>query len=333
MKSKMWNLMYALIVLMLGTMLAVSGEAAQQTELRFAYFAPESGITGRTYTYFAKTLEEESKGTIKVRIYPAATLIADPDALESIQKGNVDISHFAIAYLTPTIKELTPLEVPGAYSGDKYKEVDAAIHPIVERIMAKYGIKYLVPQDQGTTTFASKKKIIKAPSDIKGLKVRASGKWAGEAFKLWGGSAVTIPLGDLPTSLERGTVDAAYCGWVITGPFKLYESAPYVSFTNMQELFGGLIMNPASWNKLDKEQKAALDRTIKKFMDFTNDLSAKEKEKLFTTTITAAKGTVYKLTDAENNAFKEATKTLMEQVKLIAGADGAELIKALQSVK
>ncbi|MCR4442820.1 MAG: TRAP transporter substrate-binding protein [Peptococcaceae bacterium] len=304
-----------------------------QVTLKLSYPNTETSLTGQAYNYFAKCVEEESKGQIKVQVYPAASLVSNKDALDAVRKGNVDIAHFVVSYISPTIKELTPFEVPGAYRGDKYMELDKATHSIVEKIFAKYGVKYIAPSEQGgTTTFTSMKKLIKSPADLKGLKVRVSGKWIGEAIKLWGGSPVTIPLGDLPVALERNTVDVAYCGWTITGPQKLYETAHYITFTTLQEIFGGLMMSEKAWNALTKEQQADVQRAAEKLMVYMRDLSAKMKQDTIDA-IKNANGTVYHLTDAENAEFVKATKSLMEQVKGISGPEGEELIKSFEALQ
>jgi TRAP-type C4-dicarboxylate transport system substrate-binding protein len=301
-------------------------------ELRLSYPNTETSLSGQSYNYFAQAVEEESNGTIKVTVYPAGSLAANTDILDAIQQGNVDIGHFVATYVSPTIKELTPLEIPGASPSDKYMELDDATHDILDNIFAKYGVKYLVPIEQGTANFVSVKKMIKSPEDYKDLRVRAAGKWIGEAIKQWGGSPVTIPLGDLATSLERGTVDAAYCPWTITGPQKLYETAPNVTFTAIQEAFGGLIMSQKSWDKLNQDQQEAILRAVDRFKEYSINLANEMKEK-FRKDMLDANAEIYDLSDAENKAFKEAIRQLIEQSKEIAGPDGEELIKALDAIQ
>ena len=309
-----------------------SANVKEVIELKLSYPNTETSLSGQSYNYFAKALEEESNGSIKVTVYPAGSLVSNNEILDAIQQGNVDMGHFVVSYISPTIKELTPLEIPGASPSENYWDLDKATQDIVEKIFAKYDVKYLAPIEQGTGVFVSRTKLIKTPEDMKNFRVRAAGKWIGEAVKLWGGSPVTIPLGDLMTSLERGTVDAAFVTWTIAGPQKLYEAAPYVAFTNLQESFGGLMMSKKSWDKLSEEQKEAVSRAIDRFKEYSVNLASEMKEK-FIKDMEASGATVYHLTDDENALFREPIKQLMEQSKQVSGSEGEELIKALETIK
>lgn len=302
--------------------------------LKLSYPMPATGFQGTTYEFFAKAVKEESGGEVEVQTFPAGALVGDPEVLDAVAKGNVDIGHFMVAYVTPTIKELTPFEIPGVYPGDKFKEMEKATHSVVEQIFEKYGIKYLGGLSVGTMTICATDKVgkpIKSPKDMEGLAVRTPGKWGGEAIKIWGGSPVTVPLGDLPVALERKTIDVAYTGWVINSAFKLYESAPYVTFTNLQEMFQGLIMSKKAWEKLNKKQQDAINRATIRWQNY--GLENLEKMKQEYEKVLKEEGvTTYYLTESENSEFKKATKLLMEEVRKICGKDGEKLIQAFETV-
>lgn len=311
------------------------GENKSPVVLKLSYAMPATAFQGQTYEYFAKLVKEESKGQVEIQTYPAGSLVSDPEILDAVAAGNVDIGHFMVAYVSPTIKELTPLEIPGAYPGSKVLELEKATRPVVETIFEKYGIKYLGCNVVGEISFSATKnagKPIKIPSDMKGLAVRTPGKWGAEAIKLWGGSPVTVPLGDLPVALERNTINVAYTGWVINSGLKLYESTPFVTFTDLQEMFQGLIMSDKAWKKLNAEQQGAVMRAVKRWQDYAQQTNTEIKQK-YEGTLKGAGVTVYYLTDSENAEFKKVTEPLMDQIKAISGADGEKLINAFKSLR
>ncbi len=324
------TLFFSLIMALVGlTFMMVPKIAAHPPiSLSLSYPMPAGGFHGQGYTFFAKAVAEESNGEIKINTFPARSLVGDPEALDAVMRGNVDIVNFMVAYVSPTIKELTPFEIPGAYPGDRFKDLETATHPIVEKIFAKYDLKYLGVNNQETITFAAYKKFgrpIKTPSDLVGLTVRTPGKWGGESIKMWGGSPVTVSLGDLSSSLDRGTIKVCYTGWIITGPFKLYEPAPYITMTNLQEMMCGLVMSKKAWTGLTLFQQAAIQRAVQRWMDFSNQLSGKLKQQ-FQNQVLQSGGTIYHLTPSENDAFKSITLPLLEQVAKISGPEGKELM-------
>ena len=311
------------------TLVVVPKIVAQPSiSLSLSYPMPAGGFHGQGYTFFAKAVAEESNGEIKINTFPARSLVGDPEALDAVMRGNVDIVNFMVAYVSPTIKELTPFEIPGAYPGNRFKALETETHPIVEKIFAKYDLKYLGVNNQETITFAAYKKFgrpIKTPSDLVGLTVRTPGKWGGESIKMWGGSPVTVSLGDLSSSLDRGTIKVCYTGWIITGPFKLYEPAPYITMTNLQEMLCGLVMSKKAWTGLTISQQAAIQRATKRWMAFSNQLSGKLKQK-FEKQVIQSGGTIYHLTPSENDAFKSITQPLLDEVAKISGSEGKELL-------
>ncbi|MDT3701372.1 MAG: TRAP transporter substrate-binding protein [Thermincola sp.] len=296
--------------------------------LKLSHPTPGPSFFGQGYDFFAKAVEEETKGQVKVEVHPAATLVADPEILDAIRKGNVDIGHFMSANVSPTIKELTPFEVPIAYPKNYSKFVEAT-QPIIEKIFAKYDVKYLGANAADVITFHSDK-MIKSPQDLKGRTVRTPGKWGGEAIKFWGGSPVSVPIGELTVALERGVVDVSFTGWISAAAFKFYETAPNVSLSTLQQMWTGLIMSDKAWNKLNEEQRQAVQRAAKRWMDFSYSLSDQERQK-FEQTAKGAGATIYHLSDAENEEFKKVMEPLMKQVKEISGSEGAELIQALEN--
>lgn len=301
-------------------------------ELKLAYYTASDSSTGPVYEFFAQAVEEESGGSLQVTTFPAETLLANAEALDGIRNGQADFAHFMVAMVSPTINELTPLEVPGAYLGDKYVEYNAALQPILEEIFDRYGVKYLSAIDQGTITFMSSKALIQKPDDIKGMTVRSPGKWVGEAITQWGGSPVTVPLGDIATALERKTIDTSYGGWVISGPFKFYEMAPNVTYTTLQEGFAGLIMCGETWDKLTAEQQEAVTRAAKRYGEFSNSFAAENFERIYNE-IQDYGAEIYTLSEAENAEFTKVTEGLLEQAIEVAGEDGQKIADALKALR
>jgi len=306
-------------------------EVGDVVTLTLSYPQPESSFYGDTYGYFAKAIEEESGGSIKVNVYPAATLVGDNEIFDAISQGNVDMGHFFSTYVSPLIPDLLPFEVPGAYPGDRYEELNNATFETVDRIFSKAGVKFIALSYPDTIAFSSNKKLIKKPEDLKGLTVRSSGKWPGEAIKIWGGAPATIPIGEVAVALERGTVDVCYTSWMMTDSYKFYESAPHVTFTDLQNSYYGIIMNGNRWASLKPEQQEAIKRAADRFRAYSQEVYTNLKDK-FVETLTKMGAEVYTLNEEENRAFREPSLRLMEEVKKLIGEDGLALIEAMESM-
>jgi TRAP-type C4-dicarboxylate transport system substrate-binding protein len=101
--------------------------------------------------------------------------------------------------------------------------------------------------------------VVKDPAnDFKNKTVRASGKYNGEGVSFWGGAPVNMAAAEVPTALERKTIDMVLTALPGCDGFKMYESAPYVTLTGFCEPFCGAVMNLDKWNSLSKAQQDAV---------------------------------------------------------------------------
>ena len=305
--------------------------------LKLSHPLPSGSLYGQAYSEFAKYVEEETKGQIKVQVLPAGSLVSDPQALDTALQGTVDFIHIMTPYAAPTIKEITAWEVPGAYSGNKFVELQKQTQPILDKVFQKYGLTCLGFTDSNVITFTANKKVgkcIETPEDLKGVTIRTAGVWGGKAIENWGGTPVTIPIGDLPNALQLGTIDVAFTGWLIVGPNKLYEMAPYVTVTSFQEPTGFLIMTKKTSNKLNADQKAAIDRAAARWMEFNHNLSLKLREDFINTVKSYPGCKLVVLTPEQNKVFiDQSTEKLLDETLAIAGPEGAEFVKIFRGLR
>jgi TRAP-type C4-dicarboxylate transport system substrate-binding protein len=312
-----------------------NGGAAPIT-LKLSFAPSATSFYGVGYAEFAKYVEEETDGSVKLSLSPAGSLVTDQQAVDAVMQGTVDMVHCMVPYASPTIKELTPFEVPGAYSGDRWEELEAKTHLILDKIFAKYKIHYVGSNDTSVITLTANSKMgkpIESPDDMRGFNIRTPGTWGGKAIALWGGNAITVPLGDLSNALQLGTVDSAYTGWVIAGPNRLYEIAPNVSVTSLQENFGMLLMAQPSWEKLSPDQQTGFNKAADRWMQFNHQLSQTMKAE-FLDTVTEFGARLVTLTPEQNKAFTDlVTEPLLKEAQAIAGPEGQELLDVFATLR
>ncbi len=105
------------------------------------------------------------------------------------------------------------------------------------------------------------RKEIKSLADMKGLKMRIGG-FGGKVLERIGAVPQNIPAGEIYTSLEKGTIDAAE--WV--GPYDdlklgFYKVAPWYGYPGWWE--GGpqltLYVNSKAWDALPADYKGVVE--------------------------------------------------------------------------
>ena len=124
----------------------------------------------------------------------------------------------------------------------------------------------------GFRQVSNTKHTIKAPKDLKGIKIRVT-KSPVEftLIKSWGGVPIPYDWLQLYQGLQTGVVEGMYVQVAWQNLFKMYEVQPYFTFTN--GAWGGnvLYMHDINMKKLNDAEKAALGKGMDAFDTLARD--------------------------------------------------------------
>lgn len=306
--------------------------------------APVSLTLGHPYTttdyrgaamdFFAQKVSELSDGNITVTVFPSSTLTTSQDALKSVASGSADMAIGALSFNASEVPALIPLDIAGIYDPSYFDETYDAIMPVLAKIMETQNQKIIYMPDETNMIFylnKDKAKEVKAPADVKGLRLRDHGLWIGKSITSFGASPMTIVPADLTVALERGTVDGGYTGWGFYYNMRLHESAPSISYTELgKSTWAPCTINLDKWNSMTPEQQAIMEEAMAAATEFGNE-KLNENWTNLEKDVTAAGGSIYYLTKEENKAFVDAAAPLIEQARVATDDLGRELIDALLS--
>jgi len=312
-------------------------EPQEQTPvtLKLAHGLSPVDIHGKAYQFYADKVAELSDGSIQIEVFPGASLAANPQMFKAVQTGVADIGIFPSSFVAPQMKEVTIFEIPGMFDPTKIPQIQEEITPIMEKIHAKYGMKYLWATAEGELVLGVSKKIgapVKNIDEIEGLKIRDYGQWIGRTLGAWGAVQTTIPPADLNAALDRGTVEGSLASWSFSYGFKVHEQAPYFTMFGTNNMWHWATISEASWAKLSSEQQQVLVDAGKLAMEYNIQLEAEDKE-LFKQAVNDVGGAIYELTPEERAQFVDKAAPLIEDVRAISGPEGNELIDILESIK
>ncbi len=210
---------------------------------------------------FARIVEEMSDGRLTVHVYGAGEIVPAMEVFDAVSQGVVDAGHGAAYYWkgkVPSSVFFTSMPF-----GLNAQEMNGWLHygGGLELWQEAYAPYNLVPMAGGSTGVQMAgwfNKEINSVEDLKGLKMRIPGL-AGEVFAAAGGTAVTIPGGELYTSMQTGVIDALE--WV--GPyndqaFGFQEVAKYYYYPGWHEPGSILefVVNKDSLEALPKDLQA-----------------------------------------------------------------------------
>ncbi len=193
---------------------------------------------GTNANYLAKLIGEMSGGRIKIKVYGAKELVPAFEVFDAVSQGTAQMGHGG-AYYWKGKREATQFfsSVP---FGMTAQEVNGWLYygGGMELWRELYADFNLIPTASGNTGVQMGgwfNREIKSTGDLKGLKMRIPGL-GGEVLKRAGGTPVSLPGGEIFTSLQSGNIDATE--WV--GPyndmaFGLHKAAKYYYYPGWHE--------------------------------------------------------------------------------------------------
>ncbi len=243
---------------------AANGDAAsskETTTLRFAHFWPATSATHTdVFEPWAKKVEEESNGRLKVEIFPSATLTKADAAYDAAAKGTVDIGSQLQGYTNGRFPLTQITELPGL--SNSATQMNCMLQTLYDDgvISSEYEDTHLLfMMGTGPGGIHTIDKPIRKPEDLKGLRIRRPSAIAGDIIEAAGGTPVGLPAPDLYTSLQRGVLDGLSLPWDATGSFKLIELVN--THTNMPFYSSAIMVT------MNKDKYESLPDDLKKIID------------------------------------------------------------------
>ncbi|MDA0662927.1 MAG: C4-dicarboxylate TRAP transporter substrate-binding protein [Proteobacteria bacterium] len=247
----------------------VAAVPASAVTLKAAYFVYPKHAVGLGYQYLADEIERETKGDVKIRIFPGESLLAAKAISDGVRDEVADIGHVVMTYTPPyyphgiVLNDLAmvgPDDMAGAMA---VTELYMLHCPTCLEDSAKQNQVFF----SGTSTPASfviAKGDFNSVEKIKTKKLRAAGSLWDRFCQSIGAVAVNMPTAGMYEAISRGTIDGALyaigglkshgLGDVATQIIKLNTG----SFRSVN-LFS---MNMDSWSKLSVEERAAFLRVL-----------------------------------------------------------------------
>lgn len=242
----------------------LAGDAlAQQPKyvLRFSSPTSKEHAWGRSAEKFKQLVAEGTRGQVEVQIYHSNALGATRESLEMVRLGTVDLVLCGVAHLSRFVPEMGTLVLPYLWkdTDTMFRALDGQMGQIIEPLLLEKGFKVVGWWDNGFRHVSNNKRPIKAPEDLKGLKLRTLPTKVHIAFfRALGVSPVPMDWAEVYPALQQGVVDGQENPPGVVFFEKLPEVQKYYSLTQHVNEAGNVLMSAASWAKLPADVQAAI---------------------------------------------------------------------------
>ena len=240
--------------------LAAAGAAAQ--ELKFANFsAPFHTITASVIEKMNADLAAATDGATTVRGYHGGELGAGPvEQYIRVVQGVADLAWGLPGYTSSQFRKTSILELPGAIP-EGMSGADAFC-AVIDQIEGEFpGTVPVALWASEPNVMIMREKVVRAPADLEGLKIRVAGATAGKVAEALGATPVQMPITQVYNALETGLIDGAFTGSSTLDDYKLDEVASAFTFgAPLGHLSFFTVMNEAAFDALPEAGRAALDQ-------------------------------------------------------------------------
>ena len=287
---------------------------AADITLKLGHLANEDNSWHKGSLKFAEEVKALTKGTVEIKVFANDALGKEMDLINGMQLGTADmlITGESLQNWAP---KAALLAVPYAFKN--MDEMDKAVNgplgdEIKKDIIEKAKVIPLSYFARGPRNLTSNKPI-KTVDDVKGLKMRVPNVpifmqfWRGV-----GAQPTPMAFGEVFTSLQTGVIDAQENPLALIKSASFFEVQKYVNRTEHVRSWIYLAIGQKSYNKLNAEQKAALQEAAKRAQTYERQLYLADEQKLEAEL--KAKGMTFVETDQSGFA-KKAKEAVMASAK------------------
>ncbi len=281
---------------------------------------------------FAALLEEKSGGKITLKMFHSGTLGTQPDAIEQVRIGGLEIGNFNLGPIGPVAPEANVVSLPFIFRDMEHmhRALDGEAGDQISAGMAKKGLIALAWYDSGARSFYNSKKPIETPADVSGMKVRVMNNdlYSGMISAL-GGNPSPMAFSEVYQSLKTGVVDGAENNWPSYESTGHFEVAGYYSLSQHLIIPECVCINAAVYDGLSDADKALVKEAARESATLQRELWAKRAESSREKVIQAG----VKFNDIPDKAaFQEAMQPVYDKY-LSANPDLKPLVELIQNTK
>lgn len=233
---------------------------AEPVQVRFASFVgPGHPLNADIITEFIERVNRDSKGTLKIELFPGGTLAKPADVYRNVATGVADMGWSIAGYTPGRFKELAVSELP--FEVRDTREGSVALWKLYDQGLVNGfdAVKVISIM----TANPSRLHLREADADWKNLtgrKIRAASPLLAAAVSSLGATPLGMPVPQVAESLSKGVIDGALADWFALDSWNIMGSTR----THLDVPFGTpaayVIMNKATYERLPAAAEKALEK-------------------------------------------------------------------------
>ena len=219
---------------------------------------------------FAKYVEEQSGGAVKVDIYAAEQLGSNAEMAEMLEMGSLDAMMMPQGQEASFAPKINTLGLPFLFPDydSVYKVLDSEIGDELVADLESHNMIQLAYWENGLRQTTNSKKALNSAADFKGLKIRTPEDAMTMAiFNALGASPSPLAFSELYLALQQGTFDGQENPVSNIYANNFQDVQKYLAMTNHKYECKNMIFSLTSWNKYPEDVQNLLKEAAKTYGD------------------------------------------------------------------
>ena len=327
MHRKKWIAGVLFVFFVMGVfMISPTVSVAEPKTFKYGYLSPPTFAMGRTSTFFKNYVEKHTGGAIKIELYPLAQLGGMRAMFDQVMAGTLDMATVASPLIATAFPQFNVFNLPFVVLNDDVMwDIlwTKDFRDKMDNTIRKKGIVPLFVCDNGARGFLNKKRVVRSPKDMKGLRMRVmQGSIYTDMFRAMGAKTRTMPFPEVYTALQQGLIDGEDNSLCMAVAMKFVEIEKFWTPLNQTMIVVFSLGSGKMWNSLTAEQKKIFN-DAKVATEKQSNINMAEDD---AAAIPLAKEK-YKvkisdpLTPAELAVYREAVKPVLEKYRKVVGPD------------
>lgn len=309
--------------------------APDTEQWRFAIEEPRGSVQDAYAQRFKEIIEERTGGAVQVTVYPYGTLGTSDHVTELLRMGTVQFAMASPGHLGTLIPEVQVLLLHFVLSDDPdvNRRVlgDPELRAAFRALYQEKGLDLLSIFSEGWMVWTGNR-ALRTPADFAGFRMRTmTSPLLLAAYRAYGASPSPLPYGEVYSALQLNMIDGQVNPVFAIQEMSFYEVSSHMIFARHAPFVATAAANRAFIEGLEPERRAMVMEVIAEVDAYVDEVQrAYNAERLdLITERRPGLEIVTELTEAEREAFREASLPVRDMFVRLAGPRGAEILELL----
>lgn len=249
--------------------------------LYFAHSLPTSHPVHKGILAMKDALVKKSDGYLEIKIFPDGQLGTEREVLELLQIGSIAMTKVSAASMSNFAPAYQVTSIPYLFRDREhlFSILEGEVGKELLESSSAFSLRGLCFYDAGARSFYTKKKPVKSPEDLDGMKIRTmNDQMSVDMVNTLGGSATPMAYGELYTALQQNVVDGAENNIPSFVTSNHYEVCKYYTFDEHTMVPDVVVIGTKIWDTLNDQEKIwlqeAADESVEKQKQFWKETVA-----------------------------------------------------------